>query len=424
MAPKAKWTILTYIAAHNNLEILAKLSFDQILAVGSTPEVMQTVLFDWPGGAARYIVGGPGLVRHQEQLGDYDSADPDDLIETARWAFSRCPAEHYGLILWSHGTGWRAEEIEHAAGRTHGDTQIGAVEARDRASDPGSMAFFRSTLQTILRKDTAAERAVCFDDGTGHSLDTLELDRVTREIAASVGQPLDFLGMDACLMASIEVAYQLRSSVKYLVASEELVPAHSWPYRLILNALREDPRKSARDLAHLVVKHYTEYYTENPPPVGDVTKVALDLERIDTVVDAVNSFADALLMDFDHHAPSLWKAQHGAMQKENPGNRRKPSKFDFHLWDIGTLAAALAAQPPISDNAKRSAANLLVTLRPDGPAVVAEGHGGAWFDGIGGVTIYLVPPSKQRISPHYGDLSFATETKWLHLLRAYHEHFA
>ena len=83
--------------------------------------------------------------------------------------------------------------------------------------------------------------------------------------------------MDACLMANLEVAYQVRKSVSYLVASEELVPGESWPYDVIFGELRANPNRSARDLAASSVQHYFGYYADHPQAVGDVTKVALDL---------------------------------------------------------------------------------------------------------------------------------------------------
>ena len=66
---------------------MGKESYDQIVKVGSTAEIKHGMLFDWPAGAARDIAGKPTLVQEQEQLGDYDSADPERLIETARWVF-------------------------------------------------------------------------------------------------------------------------------------------------------------------------------------------------------------------------------------------------------------------------------------------------------------------------------------------------
>ena len=423
MGSPAKWTILTYIAAHNNLDALGRRSLGQILEVGSTPELKLLALYDGQESASRLLAGRPGKAEAEEPLKDFDSGDGGALLETAKWAFEQCPAEQYGLVLWSHGSGWRPEEIEKVAKQARGDARVDALESRDRAAAPGSMALFRSTLTTILKKDKPAERAVCFDDGSGHSLDTLELDRVTREIRAMLGRPLDFLGMDACLMATLEVAYQVRESVRYLVASEELVPGSSWPYDRIFGGLREDPARSPADLAKSVVERYMEYYRDHPPSAGDVTKAALDLGQVSKIACAVDGLADALLKDMDTHADLLWKAQLDCYEQESRRKKREPNKFRFHLWDLGSLAVRLAGAE--SSHAVREAAeSLAAALKRGGPAVLAEGHLGDWFEGIGGVSIYLVPAKRQRVSPYYADLALAKDTKWPAMLQAYHDYFA
>lgn len=432
-----KWTILVYIAAHNDLEHLGRRSLDQILRVGSTSALKLAALYDGPHGGTRIIVGDRGKTATEETLHDFDSGDPDALIETARWAFEQCPAERYALVLWSHGSGWRpedhdrttggqslgiwtAEEIARIAQQVRGDNARLGEEAAERAAQPGSMALFRTTLAEILKKDDPAERAICFDDGTGHSLDTLELERVVREVQAIIGQPIDLLGMDACVMATLEVAHQVRRHVRYLVASEELVPGYSWPYDTILAALRDAPETSGRDLAELVVQHYVDYYTASPPPLnfGDVTKVALDLARLDELTQAADSLGHALLADMEAQSSQLWAAQRETMGKETLRGRRSPSKFSFHLWDLGTVAAQLAAH---SDNATvRDAAHQVATALQPGGAVIAEGHRGDWFEGIGGVSVYAVPPGVQRISPYYSEVALANDTCWGEMLQAYH----
>jgi hypothetical protein len=420
MAPKGKWTILTYIAAHNNLQWMGKRSFDQIIAVGSTPEVRHGILFDWPDGAARYIAGEPGLVMRQEQLGNYDSGDPDRLIETAKWVFTQYPAERYGLVLWSHGSGWQPSEIEAVARKTRGDDQVDKKESADRSVASGSLVLFRTTLAEIVKPDDRHERAILFDDGTGHSLDTLELENVTRTLQKSIGQPIDLLGMDACLMATLEVGYQMRNCVRYLVASEELVPGHSWPYDIIFGDLRSHPERTPAEMATSVVKEYTDYYTANPPGAGDVTKVALDLGHIDKLAGPVSSLAIALTADMDNQKELLWQIQVETEKKESRKGRRQPNKFSYHLWDIRTVAAGLADLA--ADAAVRGAARAVVqALQPAGPAVLAEGHFGSWFGGIGGITIFMMPPKKQeRISPSYARLALSVDTSWDEMLAEYH----
>jgi hypothetical protein len=422
MTTKAKWTILTYIAAHNNIQYFGKRSYDQIISVGSTPEVVQGMLFDWPDGAARYIAGSPGEVLKQEQLGNYDSGDPDNLIRTAQWVFGQYPAEHYGLILWSHGSGWQPNEIEQIAKQVRGDNQVDKKEANVRASTSGSMAFFRSTLQTILKKEKANERAICFDDGTGHSLDTLELDRVTKEIADSIGQKLDLIGMDACLMANLEVAYQLRKNIGYMVASEELVPGNSWPYDIIFSILQKTPDFQPRDLSELVVNEYLSYYRKHPLSFGngDITKIALDLSKTDVFITSMKGLAEALIANVKEAIHYLEKAQTDTYMVETCEESRVANKFNFHLWDIMSVARHLAKN--IHHEKIVAAANNVIDTFNKCGLVVCSDHLGEWFDNTGGLSVYLIAPKRNKprhISDYYTELAFSKDAKWNDLLLAY-----
>ena len=139
---------------------------------------------------------------------------------------------------------------------------------RSEQRKTGSQVLFRSTIAKMLAPAEPAERAVLFDDGTGHSLDTIELEHVVSRIQEIIGRPLELLGMDACLMASLEVAYQVRHSARFYVASEELVPGHSWPYDLIFGELAAHPEWTGAELSRAIVRHYTDFYRANPPRAG------------------------------------------------------------------------------------------------------------------------------------------------------------
>lgn len=418
----AGWTFITYIAAHNDLEEFGRRSLGQLLGGPRSPGLNVAVLYDGPGGAARYAAGEPSRPVIEEALGRFDSGDPDALLETVRWAVAHCPARRYALVLWSHGTGWRPEELKEVAREARGDDAVSASEADVRAAQPSSMALFRTTLARLLGQRNPAERAVCFDDGSGHSLDSLELGRVMREVEDRIEQPLDLLGMDACLMGSLEVAYQVRRHARFLVASEEMVPAHSWPYDTILAALRERPEMSGEELASSVVRHYVDYYTVNPPKSADVTKIALDLSRIDTIKDAVDRLAGALLADMPEVVNDLWAAQRLTRQAETLQETRKPTKFGFQLWDLGTLASRLVERSK-SAGVARAARAVGSSIRVGG-AVLAEGHRGAWLDGTGGLSIYAPPPGVQRLSPFYDGLDLTRDARWGEMLKAYHQELA
>jgi Clostripain family len=418
---QAEWSILVYIAAHNNLDSSGERSRDQILNFGSTESVKLSVLFDSWMGATRHIAAGPGSPAVNETRGAFDSGDPKNLAESALWAFQQRPAKRYGLVLWSHGNGhWDQKELNKIAKQMRGPTA--RVEEAEREASGKTMALFRSTLQQIAKTPGPAERAVLFDDGTGNSVDTLELEKVCAAITAGLNQKLDLIGMDACLMATLEVAYQIRGHVDTMVASEELVPGRSWPYDAILQRLNGEPGMSAGALGACIVEEYRRYYEADPPALnkGDVTKVALDLKKIDRVADAVKALSGALTTHLRRDCKALHAAQRAAYMRETFKNKRaqNSSKFGYHLWDIATLATGLAHSAAHAD--VTTAAHALAAAVQPGPqhAVLAEAHLGEWFDGIGGLTLYMAPP-RLPVSTAYNNLALAQYTAWGKLLAAY-----
>ncbi len=421
MSDPAKWTILTYIAAHNDLQLMGERSLGQIIDAGSTPDVMHGVLFDGIDGAKRYVVGDGGRAIQEEPLGEFNAADPARLVETAQWLFSHYPAEHYGLILWSHGTGWEPLEIDRAYREIHAD-EPPADEGTVRAVMPGSRALFRTSLTELVRPERPIDRAILFDDGSSQALDTIQLGQVANEISNGIGQQLDLLGMDACLMATIEVAHQLRETVSHLVASEDLVPGLSWPYDRILTRLHANPDMSTRDLADCVVAEYAGYYRERPPGPkdGEVTKIALDLSRLDRVTPAMKHLADALIADMPAAISCLERAQTSTYLRETNDVQREITRFEYHLWDIVSMARELAEDCD-SPTVSAAARQLLSAIRAS-ELVVRSEHVGAWLEGIGGMSVYWIAPREdepRHISPFYRDVTFAQDAGWQTMLEAY-----
>src|SRR5204862_7749791 len=111
---------------------------------------------------------------------------------------------------------------------------------------------------------------------------------------------------------------------------------------------------------------------------------------------AAGSRATALEQDMAKHTAVLWNAQRSAHKKETRNGKRSPTKFDFHLWDLGSMAGGIAASPDASEAVRAAARAVKAVLEPGG-AVLAEGHLGAWLDGTNGLSVCLVPPGIQRV---------------------------
>jgi len=280
-------------------------------------------------------------------------------------------------------------------------------EVSERSASPLRRVLFRPTLKNIFSLASPEERAICSDDGTGHSLDTIELSNVLQTAVEVLDQPLDLLGMDACLMSNLEVAYQAQPYVRYVVASEENEPNDGWPYDAVLKKLVNEPGLAASELAAHIVTAYISSYVERNY-TGPVTQSALDLSSINALTSPLDNLAEALINHMSEASREIWIAQ------------RNSARFWHNtLWDIAHFSEEL--EKLATDEAVRAAAQgVQEALKPGSDSfVIAESHNGDKVKRCGGVTVYLLPPLMD-ISRYYADLSYAQNHRWLEMLHAYH----
>jgi hypothetical protein len=399
---------MVYLAGDNNLSPAGDVDLKEMRAVGSTSDVNVVVQYDCAGekGTVRYHVRRDGLDEQTSALGRMDSGDPQTLVDFIAWAAAGYPAERYALILWNHGGGWEPSEMDHIA-RSVGAHDYNMREAAERSSTPLGRTLFRTSLAKIFSLPSPAERAICSDDGSGHSLDTVELGNVLKQAVARLGRPFDLLGMDACLMSNLEVAFQVRPYAAHMVASEENEPNNGWPYDAVLRLLADDPDTPARELAAHIVQAYVRSYVDAGYS-GPVTQTALDLSKVGDVARAMDGLADALMRHLPDAAFEMWKAQ-------------KLSARFWHntLWDITHFCEEL--EKVTADEDVRQAAQRAREVLRQGPGqyVIAEAHSGAKVARCGGSTVYLLPPIME-MSRYYDDLDFAQKHRWAAMLKAYH----
>lgn len=118
---------------------------------------------------------------------DINSATVERMSEVISDIRTLAPAESYGLILWSHATGW-VRVLESAS------KSSGTVRPADFADDNGQWM-------------TISDLARAIPDGL-----------------------FDFIYADACYMGCIEIAYQLRDKANYYIASPTETLSPGMPY--------------------------------------------------------------------------------------------------------------------------------------------------------------------------------------------------
>ena len=106
--------------------------------------------------------------------------------------------------------------------------------------------------------------------------------------AAGCGEtPLEVIGLDACCMASLEVALALAPYGQYMVASQELEPAAGWDYTVAGRLAGLSGAEAARLLAQ-------GYYDKNSPGAPEATVSVTDLSQVAGLAAWVEEWAEAL----------------------------------------------------------------------------------------------------------------------------------
>ena len=102
---------------------------------------------------------------------------------------------------------------------------------------------------------------ICNDElNNGDALDLAELYRAFRaKMDENADEPFfEFVGFDACLMASLDTATMFHGIAKYMVASEEIEPGNGWYYTDWLQNLADNPAISTKDLCIAICDSYME----------------------------------------------------------------------------------------------------------------------------------------------------------------------
>ncbi len=414
--PAAEWLVLEYLAADNDLEGELLTDLAEMERVGSTPGVVEILAQvdrspghdatkgNWHGTRRYYVLRGtdPRKIssRLLADLGPTNTGDPGVLESFIRYGTLRYPARRTALVLLNHGSGFYVPPEMLSAQRNGAAADTRSPRHSRRQRGP----IFRTTHDRLTDPEPAV-RGIAYDDGSADCLDNQELQRVLATAHHRLGRKVDVVGMDACLMTMLEVAYQLREHAEVLVGSEEVEPGPGWPHAAILGDLTKNPTMTAPELGTAIVHRYVESYRHTD---DTATQSAIDLGQLDDLVEAVDLLARRLMAGMK--ATAVGAALHGA-------RRRTLQFFDGLYVDLHHLAENLAGATGLGriTDASRDVQRVIEGREVRSP-IIAEGHG-AGMANARGLSIYF-PPFRDA-SPAYRDLDFAKRTRWADFLDAY-----
>lgn len=283
----ADWTILVYAQANNNLHQYAEKNFTDMATIGSASNV--NVLVEWhqPAheGAWRYKIDQGKMTFDACVATDSDGNNPQDLINSMQWAVSKYPAKKTSLVLWNHGCGILDPVWGKYRPWKNQTTPDDKPVTKSNKKTKGSFPFFgENPVEPITR-------GILFNEETKTYMDNQQLSYALSQIKSTVlnGKKIDLLGMDACLMAMVEVGYQAKNYADIFVASEEVELAHGWHYSSLLELLKNETL-SPIELAQGIVLTYEKFYRNK---VKFFTQSAVNLNNMDALKNGLDNVVTA-----------------------------------------------------------------------------------------------------------------------------------
>ena len=320
-----KTNLMVFIAGDNDLDTFGTSDIEEMMSVKDTGDYL-TILVQQDqsvmardSGTKRYVIQN-GVKEKIIHLGETNTGDANTLTEFLQWGLTNYESDRNIVVLWNHGGGTRDEEygaydnnettienisrVRLAPSRASTTATIRAVNPNPTLANQASFFPQKLRLKRIEElmkayRESRGEpetplleveaKSILFDDESRDFLDNLELKRVFEDL----GQKIDIVGFDACLMGMMEVAYQLKDHAEIVVGSEELEPGKGWDYAALVSYLVNNPTASNEDISKAIIDSFIASYASQSSL--KVTLSSIRTDKLDHVACLMDRFAHTIL---------------------------------------------------------------------------------------------------------------------------------
>jgi hypothetical protein len=361
-APVKEWTFAVFLNCDNNLDRFGVEDQEEMARVGSNENLNVVTLIDRERGPAQINYIEKGNIKKIKDMGELDMGDYKELVKFTKFIKENYPAKHYMIGIWNHGSGWKAKE------------------------------------------NNEVVRGVSYDDSSNNHITNDQLAIVTKEMAQVLGQKIDIINMDCCLMGMAEVAYAIKDNCNYFVGSEETEAGKGTPYDDLLKGWKSG--MSSKDLAKHWVNAYAESYNGGSQGRDDSTQSAYDLSKVDALLDAMNGFSKAIMAG--KYADKVAAAASKTVKFAYPEN------IDL-LHFLKNLRPEVKGDSSVNtamDKIEKAAKEVIIANKTTGRFYNK-------YENAEGIAVYL--PSSLRIESKYLTLDYSKNMLWDDMLLALRE---
>ena len=219
------------------------------------------------------------LIRLEDNRGSKPMTDPDTLTDFIKYCAQNYPANRNELILWDHGG--------------------------------GSVTGFG------------------YDEKNGNG-DSMTLAGINTALK-NAGVTFDFIGFDACLMATAETALVLDNYADYLIASEETEPGIGWYYTNWLTKLSSNTSMATTEIGKNIIDDFVSACDRECNGQKTTLSITDLAEFANTVPSKLSAFARSI-------SDKLAKEEYEAVSEARASAREFATSSKIDQVDLVNLA--------------------------------------------------------------------------------------
>jgi hypothetical protein len=242
----------------------------------------------------RFRIHNGNMTPLNVKLPNRNMGKAETLTDFLKWGIANYPAEQYGLVMWNHGSG--------------------------SVKGFGADEWFDHDMLTIP-----------------------EMKKAFTEAQKSTQARFEWIGFDACLMATIETASALAPFGNFLTASEELEPGHGWEYTSIVNAINSNPAIKGDELGSKIMQSF-KTHAEQEGTAAEITLSTIQLNQVSSLVEALNELFAKLQSKLEQPT-DYWQLAQARRDTEGFGSGSTPED-NTDMADVGDWAKEVRKLAP------------------------------------------------------------------------------
>lgn len=178
------------------------------------------------------------------------------------------------------------------------------------------------------------------DENYNDMLQMNELETAMSAAGFGGGRKLEFIGFDACLMGTVEVAWSFKDYANYLIASQETEPGWGWDYKFLKYL---DYYDGGENIGRSIIDFYfadsEKRFKEDPSSWAELTLSCVDLSKVYAVETSLNTLFERV----DSNILEGYFAKASQLRRNVKSFGKFSSGNSYDLIDMSHMASLLSA---------------------------------------------------------------------------------